>query len=32
MPQGQKPLREWKSDTDYKVKQLEDYLEAAIGA
>jgi len=32
MPQGQKPLREWESDTDYKVKQLEDYLEAAIGA
>jgi hypothetical protein len=27
MPQGQKPLREWKADTDYKVKQLEDYLE-----
>ena len=32
IPQGQKPLREWKSDTDYKVKQLEDYLETAIGA
>lgn len=32
MPQGQKPLREWKADTDYKVKQLEDYLETAIGA
>ncbi len=32
IPQGQKPLREWKADTDYKVKQLEDYLETAIGA
>lgn len=32
MPEGQKPLREWKADTDYKVKQLEDYLETAIGA
>lgn len=31
MPQGQKPLREWKADTDYKVKQLEDYLETTIG-
>ena len=32
IPQGQKPLREWKADTDHKVKQLEDYLETAIGA
>ena len=32
IPQGQKPLREWKADTDYKIKQLEDYLETAIGA
>jgi len=32
MPHGQKPLREWKEDTDYKVKQLEDYLETAIRA
>lgn len=32
IPQGQKPLREWKSDTDYKVKQLEDYLGTVIGA
>ncbi len=32
IPKGQKPLREWKADTDYKVKQLEDYLETAIGA
>jgi len=32
IPQGQKPLREWKEDTDYKVKYLEDYLEMAIGA
>ena len=32
IPRGQKPLREWKSNTDHKVKQLEKYLEAAIGA
>ena len=32
IPKGQKPLRDWKADTDYKVKQLEDYLETAIGA
>jgi hypothetical protein len=22
MPQGQKPLREWKADTEYKYKRL----------
>jgi len=32
IPQGQKPLREWKADTDYKMKQLDTYLENAIGA
>ena len=32
MPQGQKSLREWREDTTYKVKQLEAYLETAIGA
>jgi len=32
IPQGKKPLREWKADTDHKVKQLENYLETAIGA
>lgn len=32
IPKGQKPLREWKADTDYKVKQLENYLETVIGA
>ena len=31
-PYGQKPLREWKADTDYKIKQLEHYLENTIGA
>jgi len=32
VPQDQKPLREWKADTDYKIKQLDKYLENAIGA
>jgi len=32
VPKNQKPLREWKTDTDYKVKQLDHYLENAIGA
>jgi len=32
IPQDQKPLREWKADTDYKIKQLDKYLENAIGA
>ncbi len=32
IPQNQKPLREWKADTDYKIKQLDKYLENAIGA
>lgn len=30
IPQDQKPLREWKADTDYKIKQLDKYLENAI--
>ncbi len=32
IPQDQKPLREWKADTNYKIKQLDKYLENAIGA
>ena len=32
IPQDQEPLREWKADTDYKIKQLDKYLENAIGA
>jgi gamma-glutamylcyclotransferase (GGCT)/AIG2-like uncharacterized protein YtfP len=32
VPQNQKPLRQWNADTDYKVKQLDNYLENAIGA
>ena len=32
IPQDQKPLREWKADTDYKIKQLDTYLENAIEA
>ncbi|MCB4781215.1 MAG: hypothetical protein LGB62_08425 [Sulfurovum sp.] len=31
IPKGQKPLREWKSDTDHKVMQLEDYFETVTG-
>ena len=32
IPQDQEALREWKADTDYKIKQLDKYLESAIGA
>jgi len=32
IPKDQKPLREWKADTDYKIKQLDKYLENTIGA
>ncbi len=32
VPTDQKPLREWKADSDYKVKQLDRYLDTAIGA
>ena len=32
VPTDQKPLKEWKADSDYKVKQLDRYLDAAIGA
>lgn len=32
IPKDQKPLREWKADSDYKIKQLDKYLENAIGA
>ncbi len=32
VPEDQKPLREWKADSNYKVKQLDQYLNNAIGA
>lgn len=32
VPQDQIPLREWKEDTDHKIRQLDRYLENAIGA
>ena len=32
IPLEQKPLREWKSNTEYKINQLEKYLKTAIGA
>jgi gamma-glutamylcyclotransferase (GGCT)/AIG2-like uncharacterized protein YtfP len=32
IPEDQKPLREWKTDSNYKVKQLDQYLNNAIGA
>ena len=32
IPSEQKPLREWKSNSDYKVKVLRDYLNMAVGA
>ena len=32
VPIDQKPLREWKADSDYKVKQLDRYLDTVIGA
>ena len=32
VPHDQQPLREWKNDSDYKVKKLDAYLETAIGA
>ena len=32
VPEDQKPLREWKADTNYKIKQLDKYLAHAIGA
>jgi gamma-glutamylcyclotransferase (GGCT)/AIG2-like uncharacterized protein YtfP len=32
VPKEQTPLREWKADTDYKIRQLDNYLENAIGA
>jgi len=31
VPQDQKPLREWKADTEYKIKQLDNYLKNVIG-
>jgi hypothetical protein len=30
IPQGEKPLREWASDTDHKVKKLENALDMVI--
>ena len=32
VPEDQKPLREWKADSNYKVQQLDQYLNNAIGA
>ena len=32
IPEDQEPLREWKADSNYKVKQLDQYLNNAIGA
>ena len=32
VPEDQIPLREWKADTNYKIRQLDIYLENAIGA
>lgn len=29
-PKDQKPLREWKADTGYKIKQLDKYLESVM--
>ncbi len=31
IPKDQKPLREWKTDTDYKLRQLDAYLETVTG-
>jgi len=31
-PHDQKPLREWKNDSDYKMRKLDQYLETVIGA
>jgi len=32
IPEDQEPLREWKADSNYKIKQLDQYLNNAIGA
>ena len=32
VPHDQKPLREWKNDSDYKMRKLDQYLETVIGA
>lgn len=31
VPKDQKPLKEWKNDTQYKVKRLDAYLESMVG-
>ena len=32
IPEDQEPLREWKADSNYKIKQLDQYLNNTIGA